>query len=567
MPVFQESCAEQIQAQTVIIIHPGSLYLRIGRASDLNPYTLINAIARRRLPGGLEHKDTFLPSLVPRTKELTQAMEESRLQVSHTLQSCLQSDGRRRYATPPQQIAAFNRRSNPEVLSPSSSEWIKTDQEVVIGDDILSLNPAADFNIHFPYRRGELNVHSGPGGSLRSVLADLKAIWEYVLTEKLDIPLRDLKHYRAVLIIPDIYNRLYLKELTTLVLCEIGFGGCFLLQDHVAATFGAGLGYACVVDVGDQKTSVSCVEDGISHRNTRVRMDYGGGDITQTFFWLLQKCAFPYKSCDLTDKLDALLLSQLKKEFCHVDLNICGSQEKTFVVKKPRQQTDTYTLQVGDECLVAPLSLFQPELFKVTGIHNVHVQKRSVGDSEDPHDENYLRETSRRGIKESLEQTLESQEETATPAVVGEEEVVVDTVDSAPIALQNRELDAPREFVTGPQQLLGLDHAVLQSIDRCPTEDLKRKMYSCVLVVGSGMKFQGIGMWLHNRISLQIPYMYRAEQLDIITQPKEMDPGMTAWKGAAILSCLESAQELWISRQEWERSGVRLLRERAPFMW
>lgn len=35
-------------------------------------------------------------------------------------------------------------------------------------------------------------------------------------------------------------------------------------------------------------------------------------------------------------------------------------------------------------------------------------------------------------------------------------------------------------------------------------------MYSCILVVGSGMKFQGIGMWLHNRISLQIPFMYRA---------------------------------------------------------
>ena len=46
-----------------------------------------------------------------------------------------------------------------------------------------------------------------------------------------------------------------------------------------------------------------------------------------------------------------------------------------------------------------------------------------------------------------------------------------------------------------------------------------------------------------------------------------MDPGITAWKGAAILSCLESAQELWIGRHEWERIGVRLLRERAPFMW
>ena len=40
-------------------------------------------------------------------------------------------------------------------------------------------------------------------------------------------------------------------------------------------------GYACVVDVGDQKTSVSCVEDGISHQNTRIHLDYGGSDITQ----------------------------------------------------------------------------------------------------------------------------------------------------------------------------------------------------------------------------------------------------------------------------------------------
>ncbi|XP_043505064.1 actin-related protein 8 isoform X1 [Polistes fuscatus] len=566
MPVFQESCAEQIQAQTIIIIHPGSMYLRMGRASDLNPCTLLNAVARKRLPGGVEYKDGFLPVLVPRTKELTQTMEESRLHVSHTLQSCLQSDGRRRYATPPQQIAAFNRRSNPEVLSPSKTEWTKMDKDIIVGDDILSLNPEDHFNIHFPYKRGELNVHSGPGGSLKAVMADLKTIWEYVLTDKMNIPLRDLKHYRAVLVIPDIYNRQYLRELTTLMLCEIGFGACFLLQDHVAATFGAGLGYACVVDVGDQKTSVSCVEDGISHRNTRVRMDYGGGDITLTFLWLLQKCAFPYKSCDPSDKLDALLLNQLKKDFCHVDLNICGSQEKTFVVRKPKRQTEKYTLQVGDECLVAPLSLFQPELFKVTGTHNVHIQRRSMGDPEDPHDENYLRETSRRSMKENLEQALEMQEEVVAPTTVGEEEVNVDAIDTAPIALSNRDLDA-RDFLVGPQQLLGLDHAILQSIDRCPTEDLKRKMSSCILVVGSGMKFQGIGMWLHNRISLQIPYMYRTEILDIITQPKEMDPGITTWKGAAILSCLESAQELWIGREEWERFGVRILRERAPFIW
>ena len=64
-----------------------------------------------------------------------------------------------------------------------------------------------------------------------------------------------------------------------LLLDKIGFGSCFFVQDHVAATFGAGLGYACVVDVGDQKTSVSCVEDGISQPNTRVYLNI-------FFFWL-----------------------------------------------------------------------------------------------------------------------------------------------------------------------------------------------------------------------------------------------------------------------------------------
>ena len=70
-------------------------------------------------------------------------------------------------------------------------------------------------------------------------------------------------------------------------------------------------------------------------------------------------------------------------------------------------------------------------------------------------------------MKENLEQTLEMPEEAAIPATAGDEEVVVDNVDAAPISLQNREPEAPRDFVVGPQQLLGLDHAVLQSIDRC----------------------------------------------------------------------------------------------------
>ncbi|KAJ6636054.1 Actin-related protein 8 [Pseudolycoriella hygida] len=491
-------------------------------------------------------------------------MEDCRLQVSHTLQSCLQSDGRRRYATPPQQISAFNRRSTPEVLIEKSEDWLESNLETIFGEEILDINPQGPYNVHFPIRRGELNIHSKVGGSLTSVLSDLQEIWEYVLQCKMDIKLRDLHLYKAVLVIPDIYHRGHLRELMNLLLTKIGFGSCFLVQDHVAATFGAGLGYACVVDVGDQKTSVSCVEDGISHPNTRVRLEYGGADVTQTFYWLLQKCAFPYKECDERLPQDAMLLKSLKEEFCHVNLDICGSQEKSFKITQPGKSEVVYTLQVGDEGIVAPLSLFHTELLGVTGVKKeAKVQKPAAlqSDPEDCFDAEYLRETGRRGAKEQMDQS--QIDGTGLPNNDNPEEDIV--VDSLEVDRDIKPYD--KEFVLPGGQIIGLDQAVLQSIERCPNDELKRKMYGCILVVGGGMKFIGIGKWLQNRVGLQIPYLFRSEHLDIVTSPKEMDPAMTAWKGAAVMSCLESAPELWIQSSEWQKCGLRILREKAPFMW
>lgn len=55
----------------IIIIHPGSLNLRIGRASDLNPHRILNAIARRRKPGGTVYRDTVLPPTIAKVYFLT----------------------------------------------------------------------------------------------------------------------------------------------------------------------------------------------------------------------------------------------------------------------------------------------------------------------------------------------------------------------------------------------------------------------------------------------------------------------------------------------------------------
>lgn len=142
-----------------------------------------------------------------------------------------------------------------------------------------------------------------------------------------------------------------------------------------------------------------------------------------------------------------------------------------------------------------------------------------------------------------------------------------------------------KDFVLAGSQIIGVDQAIIQSIERCckpqwillnfkrsispisATEEVKKKMLSSILLVGGGTKFSGIEKWLQRRLLSEIPAHYKAEQIEIITSAKEIDPAMTTWKGAAIMSCLESACELWISKADWARQGVKVLRERAPFTW
>ena len=55
------------------------------------------------------------------------------------------------------------------------------------------MEPHKDYNLHWPMRRGRLNVHNGPCGTLTSVLSDLELIWGTAIQTMLDIPIKDLK--------------------------------------------------------------------------------------------------------------------------------------------------------------------------------------------------------------------------------------------------------------------------------------------------------------------------------------------------------------------------------------
>ncbi|RWS22642.1 actin-related protein 8-like protein [Leptotrombidium deliense] len=557
--------AEITAASNVVVINAGSLYLKIGRASDALPVVGPQAIARRnKCKNNLFpcQEDPYLVSAVKLDKESNKQLQEVQSSVLNILSSCLTSSGYPRNTTSKDKLTEFNKRVKPVVLpksSCSSKQWTSVDNrpDVLIGDDVLLLKPTEPYHIRWPMRRGLLNIHTGIGGSINSIVSDLETIWAFFIEKKLEIDLKSLSNYKAVLTIPDVYNRNHVKELIKMILNGLGFGSCFVHHESVFATFGAGLSAATVVDVGDQKTSICCVEDGLSARCARLTLEYGGSDITQVLHYLLKQRSFPYSECKSESRVGGMLLQELKENFCHLDINLCGVRERQFQVRIPEQPVLQYNILLADECLVAPLALFHPELFAITGLNKkIRTLCRNEGDSEDPFDENYLIQTKRK-YGETVEISGAGTENFGNTDQLCDDEL--DTCE-VPMNANDKELKC--------DQLLGLDQAIIQCIDRCDNDDTKRRMYNCVLVVGGGINFKGVETWLQNRLSVQIPLQYRTGQcIDIVTNPKDIDPRFVVWKGAAVMSLLDTSQELWITKREWNRTGIRILREKAPFVW
>ncbi|XP_034551911.1 actin-related protein 8 [Notolabrus celidotus] len=603
-----EPLHEQIQSNFVIVIHPGSRALRIGRATDTLPVTVPHVIARRHKQSGQpKFEDDWLLRAGLDKPESKEQRQNGLKMVDQAIWSKKMSNGVRRTPASTEQSRAYNCQINPAVLDSSTRvRWTNTaqHQSYLVGEEAINVNPTDCYNIHWPIMRGQLNVHAGPGGSLPAVLADLETIWSHTIQKQLDISLKDLKYYRCILLVPDICNRQHIKEVVNMLLLKMGFSAIIVHQESVCATFGSGLSSACVVDVGDQKTSVCCVEDGVSHRNSRLCLAYGGSDVTRTFFWLLQRAGFPYRNCQLSSRLDCQLLQHLKETFCHLNQDISGLQDHEFQTRFPEAPALLYQVRLGDEKLEAPMGLFYPTTFGIVGQKMTLLQYRSQGDSEDPHDEHYLLATQSKQDQSSKSATDRkaisrpcggldgdmsgqggigdlsdlprgcgssssggvTKGDLELGTAQGECLMGAGEVEEAQSANCSRKTAIISQFES---KALGLDKAILHSIDCCASDETKRKMYSSILVVGGGLMFHGAQEFLLHRIINKMPPSFRrlVDNVEVIIRPKDMDPWLISWKGGAVLACLDTTQEMWIHQGEWQRFGVRMLRERAAFVW
>ncbi len=237
-----------------------------------------------------------------------------------------------------------------------------------------------------PFKRGALDLnayeeHYGASAAIQTLLGDVRSILEHAITSPpentderqetgkvtpvgLGIPREDFGSCTVILIIPDLFCKSDVKALTELLLVDMGFAQACVQQESVCATFGAGLSSGCVVDLGAEKISISCVEEGLILPETRVQLSYGGADLTHFLAELFLRAKFPYRELDYRSNVaDKMLIDELKRKLITLNPADVGLNIHDFYLRLPSRPTMKYLFRTYDELIMGPMSLFDPYVY------------------------------------------------------------------------------------------------------------------------------------------------------------------------------------------------------------
>ncbi|CAM1505271.1 Fc.00g109080.m01.CDS01 [Cosmosporella sp. VM-42] len=368
-----------MEPSRVIVIHPGSQNLRIGFASDALPKTIPMTLATK-FPQTESEMYEALPRRQFEAKALDQQYGEDWTKKYQKMCSDLKIEMRanKRKVLPNSKelVQTFNRRTDAEIIQkhndPLEIEW--TDIKSLEDPDSLAScfignqaervpddsNPK--FKLWWPIQSGWWNEDGYT--SQEHLFDDFETLLDKALRHELGLKTNsEWQQYSCVVVIPDLYDKRYVEQILRSCMTWFEFNRVCFVQESMAATFGAGYTQACVVDVGAQKTSVTCVEDGLCIEDSRINLKYGGYDITEAFIKMMLYDNFPYQDMNLRRRYDFLLAEELKIKHCTMSQADISVQLYNFHVRAPNQPTRKYQFKTYDEVILAPMGVYDPSIF------------------------------------------------------------------------------------------------------------------------------------------------------------------------------------------------------------
>ncbi|KDQ61367.1 hypothetical protein JAAARDRAFT_203897 [Jaapia argillacea MUCL 33604] len=667
-PQTDDTAAPTIEGRRgsqVIVIHPGSRYLRIGKASDVTPVTIPNVIARKHqapvpivpfVEGITRPRKSRLlsqrspPALPPGADEYAVArvsddpFEEKLAAITVSLRERMKFYKLRVTPTAASIASTFNEQFKPETIpeenDPFRVRWIMDppQEQVLVGDNVLRLSDPQrlGYAVRWPIYGTRFNTRDYP--SPQMILDDIETILRVTLNEKFNLDSQSFKDYSVVLVIPDFYERAYVHDLINILFVSMGFKQLTVQQESLAATYGAGISSACVVDIGAVTTSIACVDEGMVIPDTRMSLNMGGNDITEFLYILLDRICFPYRDCNLSRSYDWGVMEDLKARLCTLAEGDVALNLYDFVVRRPAKPAEKYGLRAYDEIILAPMCIFEPRVVefdrKRVGMHPTnhpdvtdemvdhpadHVSQAMLISTQHllPHpvpvviepppsisaspskgsttappsvaDTDAASVSDKPPAQSVPSEAPSTSTSTPTPNPIGDNPMDVDGAEtdaakakakSAPgSAKQVAPTPAPAPMfqptypggfaidVCFEASKLPLDVAIFNSARAAGGDEKIRKYLQAVLVVGGSALVPGMGHALESRLqAISTPLVPNMEKVQIIPPPKDVDPRVLAWKGAAVLGKMDGVADLWLTPSDWDVMGMRGLKERCFYL-
>ncbi|XP_058001147.1 actin-related protein 9 isoform X3 [Hevea brasiliensis] len=366
----------------------------------------------------------------------------------------------------------------------------------ICGEEALRIPPTEPYCLHRPIRRGHLNISQHY--PMQQVLEDLHTIWDWILVKKLHIPQSERSMYAAILVLPETFDDREIKEMISIVLRDLCFSSAVVHQEGLAAVFGNGLSMACIVNIGAQVTSVTCIEDGVAIPNTEKNLPFGGEDISRCLLWTQRHHqTWPQIRTDiLTKPIDLLMLNRLRESYCEIK--------------------------------VPPMGLFYPMLL-VPEVYSPP-PRSWFHDYEDMLEDTWHIEYPRRpDMPDGL-----------FPGI----NVGLSMWDSYPV------------FPSRPnkEEKVGLAEAITSSILSTGRIDLKRKLFCSIQLIGGVALTPGLTPVVEERVLHAIPSNEAIDTVEVLQS--RTNPTFVSWKGGAILGILDFGRDAWIHREDWIRNGI-----------
>lgn len=223
-----QGTAQLVDPAKVVVIHPGSRTLRIGRSTDALPFEIPNVIARRLRSG----------KPISARKPYRELSDDQMDILKHGVKERMKILKLRGTTGGSQAAKEYNEGVKPVQVQPEADDfpihWIEssdwTGKETYFGEDALRLDDpdGNGWQLRWPFSSGNFDARGYR--SAKELLSDVQAILTDAIESKCEISRKSFEECSAIFVIPDLYDDTYLAEMCTMLLGDMGFAQIVLQQ-------------------------------------------------------------------------------------------------------------------------------------------------------------------------------------------------------------------------------------------------------------------------------------------------------------------------------------------------